>query len=163
MKSKIILFSIIITITAILSGSFGEKLIETTNASNQLFIERESKLNFTETVEALTKALPTDGWKISVVHDLQDALKKNGKDVLPVKVFEVCNPQYSGKILEADNFRAVSLMMPCRVSVYEKSNGKTYIAVMNSKPMAKSIGGIVETVIGEAQTGIDKKIKPFIK
>ena len=36
--------------------------------------------------------------------------------------------------------------MPCTISVYEKSDGKTYISMMNLELMGKMYGGDVETM-----------------
>ncbi|MEG8947531.1 DUF302 domain-containing protein [Rosettibacter firmus] len=95
-------------------------------------IESQSKYNFSTTVDSLTKVAEQNKWKVIIVHDLQTSLKKNGKEVLPVKVIEVCNPNYSFNVLSKEEFKLFSTMMPCRISVYEKSDGKTYVARINS-------------------------------
>ena len=51
-----------------------------------MFIESESRYNFDESVRKLTETVTNGGWKISVVHDLQESMKKAGNEVLPVKV-----------------------------------------------------------------------------
>lgn len=126
-------------------------------------IERESRLNFTETVDSLTLALNTDGWKISAKHDLKSDLNKKGYTVSPVIILELCNPSHSSKMLLMDDMRYLSIIMPCRVSIYEKSDGKTYITLMNSIEMAKIIGGPIEDQIKVIQEEIDHKILPFLK
>lgn len=130
---------------------------------SKVAIERESRLNFSETVDSLTIALQTDGWKISAKHDLENDLKKNGYTILPVKVLELCNPNHSSKMLLMDDMRYLSIIMPCRVAIYEKSDGKTYITLMNSIEMAKIIGGPIEEQIKVIQEEIDHKILPFLK
>ena len=40
-----------------------------------------------------------------MTHDLQETLRKNGKDVLPVKVIELCKPDYSVQLLKEDSER----------------------------------------------------------
>lgn len=136
---------------------------ETVGDISKFAIERESRLNFSETVDSLTLALQTDGWKISAKHDLQYDLKKNGYTILPVKVLELCNPNHSSKMLLMDDMRYLSIIMPCRVAIYEKSNGNTYITLMNSVQMAKMIGGPIEGQIKEIQEEINNKILPFLK
>ena len=101
-------------------------------------------------------------WKVSVVHDLQETLKKNGTEVLPIKVFALCNPIHSSKILLKDDERIVSSLMPCRVSVYEKSNGKSYISRMNTGVLAKSIGGIVEEVMIASSKEVEEILSTLI-
>ena len=131
--------------------------------SLEMFVEFESKLNYSETVEKLSENILQNNWKILIIHDLQETLRKNGKEVLPVKIIELCNPIYSFQMLENDNERNVSSLMPCRISVYEKSDGKTYISQMNAPVLAKQIGGLIETVMSQAYSDIEKIINSFKK
>ncbi|MCX6161997.1 MAG: DUF302 domain-containing protein [Ignavibacteriae bacterium] len=124
-----------------------------------MFIESKSRYNFTETVGKLTDTITVNGWKISVIHDLQESMKKSGVDVLPVKVFELCNPKYSSRLLTKDDERLYSSLMPCRFSVYEKSDGNTYISRMNSGLLAGQIGGLVEEVMQGATDETENIIK----
>jgi uncharacterized protein (DUF302 family) len=127
-----------------------------------LFIENESKYNFVETVEKLTSEIENNSWKLSAIHDLQDTLKKNSYDVLPVKVFALCHPKHSSQILTKDDERIMSLLMPCRISVYKKSNGKTYLSRMNAGKLATSIGGIIEEVMNASFEDVEKIIATLI-
>ena len=74
---------------------------------------------------------------------MQQSLAKSGKVVNSVKVLEVCKPEYSGKMLEKNDERIVSVMMPCRISIYLKEDGKTYVAMING---AALVAGMPETV-----------------
>jgi uncharacterized protein (DUF302 family) len=62
-------------------------------------------------------------------------LAKSGKIVNPVKVIEICKPEYSGQMLELNDERIISVMMPCRISAYDKADGKTHIAFVNTSTM----------------------------
>jgi uncharacterized protein (DUF302 family) len=136
---------------------------ESNQSSKSFFLENESKFNFDETVEKLKAEAEKKTWKIIATHDLQESLKKNGKEVLPVKVLALCHPKHSGKILEKDNERIISSMMPCRVSIYQKSNGKTYISRMNSAAMAINFEGVIRQVMTESTAEIEEIIKGLIK
>jgi len=129
------------------------------NAQENMFLENESRFGFDETVEKVKNEFEAKAWKVSALHDLQQTLKSFGKEVLPVKVFSVCHPKHSGRILELDDERILSPMMPCRVSVYQKSNGKTYLSRINSLSMARSFNG----VMGEVMTGTSLEIEEIIK
>ena len=111
--------------------------------TNQMIIEKVSPWDFEKTVELLTGAALKRNWNIPATHDLQQSLAKAGKDVNSVKVIEVCKPEFSGKMLEKNDERIVSVMMPCRISVYLKENGKTYVAMING---AALVAGMTETV-----------------
>ena len=138
------------------------KQTQLTQNNEQLFLENESKYNFAETVEKLTAEIEKKTWKVSAVHDLQETLKKNGTEVLPIKVFALCHPKHSGKILSKDDERIVSSLMPCRVSVYEKSDGKSYISRMNAGVLAKPIGGIIEEVMNASSKEVEEILSSLI-
>lgn len=99
-------------------------------------IEKQSKFDFDKTVEVIMSEAERREWKIPAVHDLQQSLAKSGKSVLPVKVIEICKPAYSGQMLELNDERIMSVMMPCRISVYEKDDGKTYTALIDGSSLA---------------------------
>ena len=107
----------------------------------EVMIENQSLYGFVETVDILSKQIVEHGWKVTTTHDLQETMKKNGKEVLPVKVIELCNPGHAYNILSKDTLLNVSPMLPCRISVYEKTDGKTYVSRMNAPAFAKMIGG----------------------
>jgi Uncharacterized conserved protein len=77
-------------------------------------------------------------------------MKNNSFHVLPVKVIELCNPKYSSQILLNSDVRMYSALMPCRISVYEKEDGKTYLSTIDSAGLANEIGGIVKEVMTNA-------------
>lgn len=124
-----------------------------------MFFENRSKYGFEETINQLTELVPENEWKIIQILDLQETMRKNGKDVLPVKVVEMCKPDYAYQLLSEDLQRIYSNMMPCRVSVYEKSDGKIYISRMNSAMFAEQIGGVMQDVMSKAFDDVEKMIK----
>lgn len=126
-------------------------------------LEYKSKLNFSKTETYLEKVLNTGGWKISKIHDLQQSLRDNGQEILPVKILELCNPDYSGEMLKDDDMRFLSVLMPCRISLYEKSNGKTYMGLMDTGNMAKMLGGSIQKKILQIQNEIESKIQQIVK
>jgi uncharacterized protein (DUF302 family) len=103
---------------------------------NQMVVEKQSRFDFDRTVDLLISEAERREWKVPAVHDLQQSLAKSGKTVNPVKVIEICKPKYSGQMLELNHERIMSVMMPCRISVYTKEDGKTYTAVLNGAEMA---------------------------
>ena len=125
----------------------------------KMFYESKSAFGFDETIEKLSEIIVSAGWKVTHTHDFQETMKKNGKDVLPVKVIELCKPDYAFRILKEDDLRIYSNMMPCRMSVYEKADGHTYISRMNSELMASQIGGVVQEVMSGAFRDAEKFIE----
>ena len=112
--------------------------------------ERLSKYSFDKTVELLVAEAERREWKVPAIHDLQQSLAKSGKTVKPVKVIEICKPAYSGQMLELNDERIMSVMMPCRLSVYLKDDGKTYIALIDGAEMSAGQPGKIAQVMKSA-------------
>ena len=117
---------------------------------NQIVVEHQSRFEFEKTVEMLIADAEKREWKVPAVHDLQQSLAKSGKDVRPVKVIEICKPKYSGQMLELNDERIISVMMPCRISVYEKEDGLTYVSLINAGEMASGLPANIARVMKEA-------------
>jgi uncharacterized protein (DUF302 family) len=118
--------------------------------TNQLVVEHPSRFEFGKTVDLLVAESERRDWKVPAVHDLQLSLAKSGKTVKPVKVIEICKPQYSGKMLELNDERIISVMMPCRISVYEKADGKAYVSLINAGELASGLPANIAGVMKEA-------------
>ena len=131
--------------------------------TNSLIIEQLSPYDFDRTVELLSEAAARKDWQMPALHDLQNSLAKAGKAVKPVKVLEVCKPHYSGQLLEKNHERIVSVMMPCRISVYLKDDGKTYIALINGAALASSMPETIKSVMTEASDELFKIVESIIK
>ena len=131
-------------------------------APSLMMNEYESKYDFNETVELFQQRVNESSWGILNTHDMQ-AIKANlGYDVLPVKIFDLCSGQYSYEILSRDDERIVTPLMPCRVSIYEKSNGQTYIGMMNAGLVARLFGGVINDVMQKATSETLEIISPII-
>jgi uncharacterized protein (DUF302 family) len=141
-----ILVSIIFLVTGFLAAS----LLFIYKAPSVMMLEDQSSHGFIETVTNLEKTAKDHGWSVPTIHDLQKSMKKAGKDVREVRVFALCNPDHAVNILKGDEERVVSSMMPCRVAVYVKSDGKTYISRMNSKLMSKGMSSNVRSTMKSA-------------
>jgi len=50
-------------------------------------------------------------------------------------------------MLELNDERIMSVIIPCRISVYIKDDGKTYIAVINGTEKATGQPGKIATII----------------
>jgi uncharacterized protein (DUF302 family) len=119
-------------------------------AKNKYVIEQSSKYGFDKTVDLIVAEAERREWKVPAVHDLQQSLAKSGKTVKPVKVIEICKPAYSGQMLELNDERIMSVMMPCRISVYIKDDGKTYMALVDGGEMAAGQPGKIAKVMKAA-------------
>jgi uncharacterized protein (DUF302 family) len=112
--------------------------------------ERQSRYGFDKTIEMILSNAQKYEWTVPAVHDLQNSLAKSGKHVRPVKVIEICKPKYSGQMLELNDERIISVMMPCRISVYEKDDGKTYVGMLNARKMVSGLAVNIARVMTQA-------------
>src|ERR1035437_2035701 len=118
--------------------------------TDPVIIEKISPWDFEKTVEFLIGAAIKMNWNILTIHDLQHSLAKAGKMVKSVKVIEICKPEHSGKILSKNDERIVSVLLPCRLSVYLKEDGKTYVAIMNIAALLPAMPKTVHKVMTAA-------------
>ena len=131
--------TILSILISLLSGFIAGFLVITFLAKPKMMLEDESRYDFETTLTTIEQSAKTAGWSIPAVHDLQKSMEKAGKEVNKVQVFALCNPEHAVKILAGDEERIYSNMMPCRVSVYTKLDGKTYISRLNIPKISKGM------------------------
>ena len=125
-------------------------------APSILFIERESRLDYSETIAAIHESAKAEGWIIPKQYKLDVSLSKAGYEVLPVSVIELCKPDHAYKILRDDEYRLVSSMMPCRVAVYQKADGSTVVSRMNTGLLSRVFDKTVRDVMAQASQETNK-------
>lgn len=109
--------------------------------------ETASPLGYEQTIAHIQNNVTNAGWKVSALMRLDKSLAKEGKTVLPAASFKICHPDYAETVLNDDDARFLSVMMPCSIAVYEKSDGNTYISTMNAGLMGKMFGGTAADVM----------------
>ena len=112
-------------------------------STNQFIVEQVSPFDVPTTVVKIIEEAVKRGWQNPAMHNLQQSLAKSGKEVRPVQVVEICKPEFSGKMLELSDERIFSVMMPCRISVYQKDDGKAYVALLDTSLMAAGMSEVV--------------------
>ena len=127
-----------------------------------MMLEDESPYPFDETVQRFEQEVDQAGWSVMVTHDMQEILERHGHEVAAVKIFELCSSRYSAEVLAEDDARIISPMMPCRVSIYETTDGATYISRMNSQLMAKPFGGVIARVMDTAAVETEEIIETVL-
>ncbi len=128
----------------------------------QMFVVKESKLDFAGTVMAIEESAAENKWGISHKYDLQATLKGKGFDVKPVNVMSLCKPDHAYQILSSNQERLASALMPCRIAVYE-NDGKTYVSMLNSALFSKFMSSKIKSVMGEAAAENTIILKPVLK
>lgn len=131
---------------------------------SMMFNEVQSPFGFEETIARIqhniadNPELKEKGWAISGLRNPAKAVQTDGGNVLPVMMIEACSTKYSAPILKEDTVRFLSILMPCKISVYKKQDGKTYIGTMNAGLMGKMFGPMV----GEVMSHVAEDQKKFL-
>jgi uncharacterized protein (DUF302 family) len=110
--------------------------------------EHLSPYGLDETVEKISNNAKAEGWVVAGVKSLDKSVAKHGGgEVLPVRLIDLCEAHHAAEILNSDAERYVSVMMPCTISVYERADGKTYVAHMNAGLVGRMFGGKIAEVM----------------
>ncbi len=132
----------------------------------QMIVEKESPFaTVEETVSAIKKNIEaTEGWVVNGIKPMNKKIKElGGPEILPVTLIDACNPHHAGAILKSDADRYASVMMPCTISVYQKSDGKIYIGFVNARMVGQMFGGAVAEIMGGAVADDQDKFLSFDK
>lgn len=105
-----------------------------------MFDYRRSRLGFDETVTAIGGAIDRQGWQKGGLHDVQAAMTKAGvADSKRMKVLEACPAGFNDRLAKASQGKLPP--HPCRFTVFEGRDGKTYVVRMNSGLLARGMDG----------------------
>lgn len=74
--------------------------------------------------------------------------KHGGGNLDPVVLINLCQADHAYNILKEDANKIISEMMPCTISVYQKTDGKVYVGTMNARLLGTMFGGTVAEVMG---------------
>jgi uncharacterized protein (DUF302 family) len=127
-----------------------------------MLVEHLSPLGFEETLTQLEENAKALGWKVPSKWkvDFQRNLKKvTGTDIGRNSVLKMCAPDAAVPLLVKDEFKMLSALMPCTIAVYEKSDGKTYIAMMNLRVMGMMYGEEVADMAERLAPQMDKMLE----
>ena len=98
-----------------------------------LIREIPGSLSYEKTVEEFPRnASAVPGWTVRT--------QKCGLPAGKIAVFELCSRKYAAPLLTTDP--EIGCLIPCRTAIYEKQDGKTYLAMLNTSLLMRLIGGI---------------------
>lgn len=130
-------------------------------APTMFFKEVSVPYDFDKTVRVLqTRINKQEGWHVTDVIDQQkEVLENAGQDVGKVKIIKFCNGKLSGVMLGDDGSKFMAAKMPLSIAVYEKSDGRVTIGLMNGYIMARLFAGTRE---GEIMEDVLKDIEEIL-
>lgn len=154
---------IIYVIAIVLVGIAITFLVLFASAQSMMFNEKESRYNFNKTASMLEESAKTHQWRIPAVHDMQKSINSIGKDVPRTNIFELCKPEHAYEVMSRDAERIIAPMLPCRIAIYEKADGKTYLSWMNLNIMGKMMKGVIPNIMKKVERDINEIIAPMLK
>ncbi len=153
MKNTIIGFILGVAITAMIGWNV---------MPSMMLKEAQSPYGVDETVAKIKLNAETKGWVIPSVKPLHKSIEKHSKGkriIPPVMLVNLCNAEHAYKTLASDENKKISVFMPCTISVYEKTDGTTWVGYMNAKLLGDMFGGAV----AETMTEVDKDQQSFVE
>lgn len=149
--------SLISGIAGVLIGLLLAIVLVVTLMPSMMLVTHETSQGYDETIAALQENITEAGWVVSGVKEMNQSLAKEGVDFKPrVSLVSLCQPHYAESILTTD--RHISVMMPCKFSVWEGDDGKVYLTQMNTGLMGRLFGGDVARVMGSSVAADEEKI-----
>jgi uncharacterized protein (DUF302 family) len=129
-----------------------------TPSGPNMLVEIESPLGFEETLERIEANARDLGWKVPSKWkvDFQRNMERiTDTDIGPNQVLKMCEPFAAVKLLAQDRYKHLAAMMPCTIAVYVKSDGQTYVSMMNLEMMGQMYGGDVAEMARELGPQMD--------
>ncbi|MEE9352021.1 MAG: DUF302 domain-containing protein [Thiotrichaceae bacterium] len=139
--SRMLTILISLILGAVIATVVGMKVLP-----GMMIKEIPSSLGFEETLEKVRAKAKEMGWRGSekwTVDFQKNLMKVEKADVGPVTVLKRCETKAAVSILEHDELKKLSVMMPCSIAIYTKSDGKTYVAIMNMGILGSLFGDVV--------------------
>lgn len=141
----------------------GSVMTAQAQTASDITIEKKSKFQLDKTVEMIKQSVKEANWSIPAEHDMQASLKKAGKEVKAAQIIVLCNAEHAYKVLNEDQMKHYLALMPCRVSVYEKADGRTYLSMMNLKKLSENADQKTQTLMKNVQNEIEEIIKGLVE
>ena len=135
MKIKITM--IVGIIIGLFLGVLATGIFVNMSGENILFQEIKSPFEYEKTIRIMQERITnTKGWHIIKVFDYnQEVQHGGGSPIGNYTIIEFCNSETAGTMLQEDERKKIGSMLPKRFAIYEKSDGKVYVAAGNGPVM----------------------------
>jgi len=156
--------SIILLLAGFLLGAAAAGFAVYKFMPSQMIVTKESMFGMDETVEMIDKQADENGWAVAKIWDMTERMEKAGFDDAPsVKVLELCHAENSYNVLKNEEDMFLAAIMPCRMAVYEYSNGRTFISRMNIGLISKMFSPNVKNVMAGVADDDNKILSGIVK
>lgn len=113
--------------------------------------ELPSPLSFDATVETLTAAINgKPGWHVfNTIDQGREITAHGGEPVGRMTILQFCHGPLASRMFADESRRRMSVFSPRNISIYEKTDGQTYVAIMNGDLMMKFTPPATRAIIRE--------------
>ncbi len=123
---------IISVLAGFIAGAASVLLVAVNMFPSMMITTKESRFGFEETVNMIDESSTDNGWAVLKEWDIGKRMINAGYEDAPrVKVIELCHAENTYNVLKNEDDMFVSAIMPCRMAVYERGDGKVFISRMN--------------------------------
>jgi uncharacterized protein (DUF302 family) len=130
---------------------------------SMMFEVKESRFGYNETIDLIERSSEENGWAVAKIWDLTDRMVRAGyEDAAHVKVLELCHAENSYNVLKNEEDMFISVLMPCRMAVYEQNDGKVFVSRMNIGLMSKLFSPNVKEVMSGVAIDDENILKDII-
>jgi uncharacterized protein (DUF302 family) len=121
------------------------------------YFNKNSALDFFQTIENVTAILGQEGFGVLSVIDVQAKIKeKLGKDILRYTILGACNPTYAFRALQVEPH--IGTMLPCNVIIRELEDGIIEVSAVNPVASMQAVGNPALLETAEIIQGKLKKV-----
>ncbi len=113
--------------------------------------ELPSPLSCDATVETLTANInDKPGWHVfNTIDQGREIVVNGGNSVGRMTILQFCHGPFASRMFADESRRRMSVFSPRSISVYEKADGQTYVAIMNGDLMMKFTPPATRAIIRE--------------
>ena len=122
-----------------------------------MFKEVRSPFDHAQTINVIRERVAArSGWRVTAEIDQRAAILAGGaEDVGPYHILKICHGGHASRMLGADSRKYFGVMMPISVAVYQRSDGHTYVSLVNGDAISKVFGGRYEEVLLDVRTDME--------
>ncbi|UCD93888.1 MAG: DUF302 domain-containing protein [Candidatus Zixiibacteriota bacterium] len=116
----------------------------------------ETDKAFDEVSRLVEKLSPERGFRVLAVHDVQKTLSEKGLEIMPLKIFEICNAGLAHKAIDSDV--NVAMFMPCKI-VIRSEGDKTSVTLVRPSMIAKMLP---DSGLGDLAAEVEDKLRGIL-
>lgn len=130
---------ILAALAAVLPAAFGLYRWMQNRFIQLMIREIPSPMSYEETIGTLkAKINGTPGWHVfNTVDQGREITDNGGRSIGRMTILQFCHGPYASKMFSDESRRRMSVFSPRSISIYEKQDQRTYVAVMNGDLMMK--------------------------